>query len=87
MLVLLQNTVYICFVNFTKERKKSKRKMETRLKKIKEKLNRGDINALALRLGICREWVSKVLNGHGESQKVISAAEELIAERSQTKEQ
>lgn len=52
-----------------------------RILEIRKNLHRGDINAVASRALVSREWVSRVLNGAYVSEKVLRAAEELIAER------
>lgn len=52
-----------------------------RLRKISENLIRGDINRIAVRADVSREWVSRVLNGHVVSEPVLRAAEALLAER------
>lgn len=65
--------------------KVNKNYMETqkqaRLELIKSKLQRGDRSELARKLGVSRVFVSKVTHGHNTSERVLSAAEALIAER------
>lgn len=57
-----------------------------RLRAIGENLRRGDVTRIAALAGVTREWASYVLNGHEMSEKVLRAAEELIAERKQVNE-
>ena len=54
---------------------------QARLELIKSKLRRGDRSELARRLSVSRVFVSKVTHGHNTSERVLSAAEALIAER------
>ncbi len=56
-----------------------------RVRNIRTNLLRGDINTVAMRADVSRVWVSRVLNGKDVSERVLRAAEELIAERKQTK--
>ncbi len=41
------------------------------------------VSALSRRLGVSRLWIYRVLDGSGTSERVLRAAEELIAERKQ----
>lgn len=56
-----------------------------RLESIRKELKamRG-ISTLARRLGVSRLWIYRVLDGDGTSERVVRAAEELIAERKRT---
>lgn len=56
-----------------------------RLETIRKELKamRG-VSALARRLGVSRFWIYRVLNDDGTSERVVRAAEELIAERKRT---
>lgn len=42
---------------------------------------RGGICEISRRINVRREWVYLVLTGRGKSERVLSAAEALIAER------
>jgi plasmid maintenance system antidote protein VapI len=53
----------------------------TRGEYIRLRLKRGDIKQIAARMGVHREWVSRVIRGDGVSEPVLLAAEELIRER------
>lgn len=46
---------------------------------------KGGINEISRRINVRREWVYMVLGGRGKSARVLRAAEQLIAERKQTK--
>lgn len=54
-----------------------------RIRRVCEKLVRGDINRIAVRANVSREWVSRVLHGHVVSEPVLRSAEALLAERKQ----
>ncbi len=54
---------------------------EKRLKNIRKHLIRGDKKLIAQRAGVHWVWVSEVIRGRGTSERVLSIAEELIAER------
>lgn len=54
-----------------------------RIRRIYEKLVRGDINRIAARANVSREWVSRVLHGRVVSEPVLRAAEAMLAERKQ----
>lgn len=58
---------------------------QKRLESISKGLIRGDVNRVAERAEVSREWASKVLNGRVTSEKVLQAAERLIAERASNK--
>ena len=60
------------------------KKRKERIRRIRANLIRGDINMIAARAEVSRVWVSCVLGGEGVSEKVLHAAEELIAERKRT---
>ena len=53
----------------------------TRTEYIRLRLKRGDKKQIAARMGVHREWVSRVIRGEGTSEPVLLAAEELIRER------
>ena len=55
----------------------------TRTEYIRLRLKRGDKTRIAAKMGVHREWVSRVIRGEGVSEPVLLAAEELIREREQ----
>lgn len=55
----------------------------SRTDRIRLKLKRGDKKRLAAELGVNPVWVSRVIQGGGVSDRVLKAAEALIAEREQ----
>ena len=57
---------------------------ENRLELIRENLKRGDKKHIAETTGVTPVWVSYVIMGKGVSERVLRAAEQLIAERKQT---
>lgn len=54
---------------------------EKRLADIRSKLQRGDKIRIAKYAGVHPVWVSYVINGKGVSERVMSIAEHLIADR------
>lgn len=52
-----------------------------RLERIRNGLNEvGGVTALARHLNVSRWWIYQVLNGNGTSERVLSAAEKIIAQ-------
>ncbi len=54
---------------------------ENRLDSIRRHLRRGDKKRIAELAGVHRVWVSLVIKGQGVSERVLTIAEEVIAER------
>ncbi len=54
---------------------------ENRLKAIRSALHRGDKARIAQRTGTSRQWVYLVINGQGVSERILTIAEQVIAER------
>ena len=54
---------------------------DLRLRKIREGMVRGDVNRIAYLAGVSRFWATRVLRGQQTSEKVLVAAEQLIASR------
>ena len=56
-----------------------------RLEVIREDIKKiRGVSTLSRRLGVSRLWIYRVLDGEGTSERVLRAAEELIAERKRT---
>lgn len=70
--------MYTIMVN---EQKKRSERLRVIRKGINPSGDRGDITYLARKLETSRTWVSLVINGHGVSERVLRAAEELINAR------
>ena len=68
------------------EKRLRDKERKMRILEIRKNLHRGDINAVASRALVSREWVSRVLSGAYVSEKVLRAAEELISERNAAKQ-
>ncbi|HIZ15193.1 MAG TPA: LacI family DNA-binding transcriptional regulator [Candidatus Tidjanibacter faecipullorum] len=54
---------------------------QERIAQIRKQLRNGDINRIAKRAGVSREWVSRVLQNRVVSEPVLKAAEAMLAER------
>lgn len=70
-------------MNLHKSREKIESIMERqeRIAQIRKQLRNGDINRIAKRAGVSREWVSRVLQNRVVSEPVLKAAEAMLAER------
>ena len=82
-LAFVDNLLYFCIVNLHKNREKIESIMERqeRIAQIRKQLRNGDINRIAKRAGVSREWVSRVLQNRVVSEPVLKAAEAMLAER------
>lgn len=56
---------------------------EKRLEAIRNGLRRGDKKQIAVLAGVHPVWVSYVIKGRGVSERVLTIAEQIIAERGQ----
>ena len=78
---------YIC-VKFTTQKYSiflimSTENREKRLEAIRNGLRRGDKKHIARLAGVHPVWVSYVIMGRGVSERVLTIAEQIIAERNQ----
>lgn len=58
-----------------------------RTRSVRKRLQKGDVSVIARRAGVSRVWASYVLNGSAVSEKVLRAAEALVAERNTAKQE